>query len=155
MIRASEKNDTGRIAEIWLDTNIKAHGFIPAEYWQGNFDAVKEMLSQAELYVYEDREIQGFIGLDGSYVAGIFVCRDAQSRGSGKQLLDYAKGLKGRLVLNVYQKNTRAVQFYQREGFLIQQEGFDGNTGEKEYSMQWDADAGNAPRSMAETDGGV
>ena len=58
-----------------------------------------------------------------------------QSCGIGKLLLDYIKNKKVRLRLNVYQKNTRALSFYQREEFNIQCEGFDGATGEKEYPM--------------------
>ena len=41
------------------------------------------------------------------------------------------------LRLNVYQKNARAISFYQREGFIIQYEGLDEATGEKEYTMLW------------------
>ena len=55
-----------------------------------------------------------------------------QSCGIGKLLLDYIKDKKVRLQLNVYQKNTRAISFYQREGFIIQCEGLDEATGEKE-----------------------
>ena len=35
----------------------------------------------------------------------------------------------------IYQKNARAISFYQREGFIIQCEGLDEATGEKEYTM--------------------
>ena len=55
----------------------------------------------------------------------------------GKLLLDYIKNKKVRLRLNVYQKNARALSFYQREGFDIQSEGLDEATGEKEYTMLW------------------
>ena len=55
-----------------------------------------------------------------------------QSCGIGKLLLDYIKDKKVRLQLNVYQKNDRAISFYQREGFIIQCEGLDEATGEKE-----------------------
>ena len=41
------------------------------------------------------------------------------------------------LQLNVYQKNARAISFYQREGFIIQCEDLDEATGEKEYTMLW------------------
>ena len=41
------------------------------------------------------------------------------------------------LFLNVYQKNTRAISFYQREGFEILREDLDEVTGEKEYVMVW------------------
>ena len=60
-----------------------------------------------------------------------------QSCGIGKLLLDYIKNKKLRLRLNVYQKNTRALSFYQREGFDIQCEGSDDATGETEYTMLW------------------
>lgn len=142
MIRKMQTTDIDRVAEIWLDTNLKAHDFIPPEYWQGNYDAVREMISQAEVYVYideEKNEIQGFIGLDQDYIAGIFVWREAQGRGIGKRLLDYAKEEKRKLTLNVYARNRGAVRFYQREGFRIAEEGVDEDTREKEYLMCWEA----------------
>lgn len=140
MIRKFKDTDINKVAEIWLNTNIKAHSFISARYWKDNFEVVKKMFLQAEIYVYEDEklnEIQGFIGLDNNYVAGIFVSEAYQSKGIGKQLLDYVKGVKSELELNVYKKNVRAVKFYQRENFRIFNESIDENTNEKEYSMIW------------------
>mgnify|MGYP000171704669 FL=1 len=68
MIRELRKADINKVADIWLDTNIKAHNFIPAEYWKSNFKSVKEALSLAEVYVYEyDTEIQVVIGLNDEY----------------------------------------------------------------------------------------
>ena len=140
MIRPFQAADLAAVAEIWLNTNQKAHDFIPAEYWQDHFEQVKQMLPLAEVYLYEEQgEIQGFIGLDGSYIAGIFVCGQAQSRGIGGQLLDYVKAGKNRLELRVYQKNARAIAFYRREQFEIQSECLDSDTGEKEYLMAWEA----------------
>ena len=138
MIRKLQKTDIDRVAEIWLYTNLKAHYFIPAQYWKGNFELVKEMLSQAEVYVYEsDEKIQGFVGLSDEYIEGIFVSDEKQSQGIGKLLLDFVKNRKTDLKLNVYQKNERAIRFYQREGFEIQCEGLDEATGEKDYIMIW------------------
>ena len=138
MIRELRKADIDIVANIWLDTNITAHYFISAQYWKSNFELVKELLLQATVYVYEDnQEILGFIGLNDEYIEGIFVSDEMQSCGIGKLLLDYIKDKKVSLRLNVYQKNTRALSFYQREEFNIQCEGFDGATGEKEYPMLW------------------
>ena len=138
MIRALQKADIDSVAEIWLDTNRKAHAFIPASYWERNFASVKEMLPQAEVYVYEtDQGIQGFLGLNGEYIEGIFVSEQAQSHGIGKCLLDCAKDRKPALRLNVYQKNVRAIRFYRREGFQIRRSGLDAATGEPEYEMLW------------------
>jgi len=69
MIREFQRDDINKVADIWLDTNIKAHNFIPAEYWKSNFKSVKEALLLAEVYVYEyDTEIQGFIEASGMIV---------------------------------------------------------------------------------------
>ena len=138
MIRQLRKADINKVADIWLDTNIKTHYFIPAQYWKSNFELVKELLLQATVYVYEDKQgIQGFIGLSDEYIEGIFVSAEMQSRGIGKILLNYAKEKRNKLLLNVYQKNTRAIAFYQREGFEIQGNGVDEATGERDYVMAW------------------
>ena len=50
---------------------------------------------------------------------------------------NYAKDKRNKLLLNVYQKNARAISFYKREGFEIQHSGLDKATGEKEYVMTW------------------
>lgn len=140
MIRKFKDSDINEVLNIWLDTNIKAHHFVSVQYWQDNFAAVKDMLPKAEIYVYvneKSKKIQGFIGLNGKYIAGIFVCEEAQSNGIGKQLLDFVKGIKTELSLRVYKKNVRAVRFYQRENFTVYSEGTDESTGEKEYVMIW------------------
>lgn len=138
MIRELRKADINKVANIWLYTNITAHYFIPEQYWKSNFELVKELLLQATVYVYEDnQEIWAFIGLNDEYVEGVFVSDEMQSLGIGKLLLNYAKDKRSKLLLNVYQKNTRAISFYQREGFEVQHEGLDEATGEKDYVMVW------------------
>lgn len=135
-----EEKDIPDVLQIWLETNIRAHNFIEKEYWTGNYEMVKQILPEAEVYVYEDEkngQIAGFIGINNQYVEGLFVKESAQSRGIGKQLLDHAKSRKTELRLGVYQKNVRAVRFYLRENFLIQAEQMDEDTNEKEYIMGW------------------
>ena len=140
MIRNLKDNDLDEIMEIWLCSNTEAHSFVPESYWKNNFPGVKEALLKAEVYVYEDEngEIQGFIGLDESYVAGLFVRKEARSKGVGKSLLDFAKDKKESLSLSVYAKNVRAVKFYEREVFKTAAEKIDGATGEREYLMAWE-----------------
>lgn len=140
MIRKLQKTDINRVSHIWLNTNLKAHFFIPEQYWISNYEFVKEMLPQSEVYVYENNnKIQGFIGVKDDYIEGIFVADEMQSHGIGKKLLDYIKNKKAKLQLNVYQKNVRAISFYQRERFIIQSEQLDELTGEKEYVMNWES----------------
>lgn len=101
---------------------------------------VREMLSLAEIYVYEDdytKQIDGFIGLNNDYIEGLFVIETMQSKGIGKQLINHVKKVKSILKLSVYQKNEKATKFYLREKFSIQSETVDDNTGEKEFVMVW------------------
>ena len=138
MIRVLEEKDVDTVAKIWLETNIKTHDFIASNYWKEHYEIIKDMFLQAEIYVYEiEKEIMGFIGLDKEYIEGIFVLDQYQKRGIGKALLNHVKAKNEHLSLNVYQKNLNAILFYQREGFCVQYEDVDKNTGEKEYRMVW------------------
>ena len=138
MIRAFKIEDLDCVMELWLNTNIAAHDFIPENYWKQNFELVKGLLPQSQLYVYESGDqVQGFIGLQESYIAGIFVHNELQSRGIGKQLLDYVKLPKKQLSLSVYEKNSKAVRFYLRGGFQICTRQREEATGEIELRMEW------------------
>lgn len=139
MIRAFRPADLPRVMEIWLRANLQAHPFVDEEYWRGHEDEVRQMLPQAEVYVWEERsELRGFVGLMEEYIAGIFVDGPCRGRGGGKALLDHAKGRRDRLTLQVYEKNRGAVRFYLREGFRRLQEGVEEESGETEYLMGWE-----------------
>ena len=140
MIRPLKTTDLDMVMQIWLDGNLQAHHFIAAEYWQQNYDFVKQMLPQSKVYVYEDEksnQIKGFIGLQDEFIAGVFVQRDARAQGIGKQLLNYAKSLNHSLRLSVYQKNELAYKFYKQNEFEVIREQLDDVTNEKEFLMQW------------------
>lgn len=138
MIRKFTLQDLDSVMELWLQTNIETHHFVERSYWENNFESVKAMMPEAELYVYEtDCRIAGFIGLTEDYIAGIFVASEYQSQGIGKLLLDFVKKEHDRLHLHVYEKNTRAVDFYIREGFEIVEKGVDTETGEVDVEMGW------------------
>ena len=125
MVRKFRAEDLEAVMDIWLETNKKAHSFIDAQYWTKHYETVKALLPQ------------GFIGLTDEYMEGIFVREAVQSQGIGRQLLDEVKRRKSRLSLSVYEKNTRAVSFYEREQFRIQSENVEEGTGEKEFLMVW------------------
>ncbi|MBP1925631.1 GNAT superfamily N-acetyltransferase [Sedimentibacter acidaminivorans] len=138
MIRKFNIDELETVMKIWLETNIVAHVFISEDYWQGNYEQVKMMLPDATVFVYEENNlILGFIGLTENYIAGIFIDTNSQSKGIGKVLLDYVKKCHSELLLQVYKKNSRAVRFYLREGFVVSNEQIDKNTGEAELVMNW------------------
>ena len=140
MIRKFETRDLDTVMQIWLHGNLDAHAFIAASFWTEHFEMVRDLLPQAELYVHEDKDTQqidGFIGLTDNHIEGIFVAKAARSKGIGKALLEYAKSRKSSLTLSVYQKNERALAFYQREQFVVHSEGIDEDTNEAEIQMLW------------------
>lgn len=130
--------DLETIASIWLRSNLKAHTFIDRNYWLKNYQTVKASLTTADLYAYYHNEkIIGFLGLIDEYIAGIFVLQEYRSLGIGGQLLARIKEKHSKLLLSVYQKNERAVQFYLKQGFTIQKETTDYETTEEEFLMEW------------------
>lgn len=133
-----DARDLDQVMELWLNGNIEAHDFIPRNYWESNAPMVREQLLQAEIYVYEtDGKILGFVGLQGDYLAGIFVDRHARSMGIGGQLIHYVQKIRRTLTLNVYRKNQRAMEFYLREGFSVLSEDIDEATGETDIVLSW------------------
>lgn len=127
------------ILNIWLNTNIEEHSYIDSKYWKSNYELVKELLPKADVYIYsKNNQIVGFLGIvNNSYIAGIFIIKEYQNIGIGKKLIDTTKNFYDSLELSVYKKNSRAVNFYQRNGFLINSESLDEETDELEYEMIW------------------
>lgn len=138
MIRKFEDNDIDNIMQIWKNENIKAHNFISKEYWENNYEYVKNVLPTAEMYVFIVKEkIVGFVGVNNNYIEGIFVDTNNQSKGIGTALLNKVKENRNNLTLSVYKKNTNAINFYKKSDFIITSESIDKNTDEIEYTMTW------------------
>ena len=139
MIRKLNDNNIDAVMQIWKEENIKAHNFIPKEYLEEKFNYVKSILPSAEIYVYIDKNtIEGFIGINNNYIEGIFIKEINQNKGIGTALLEKVKQLKPKLILNVYEKNKKAIKFYEKNGFKIIKENTDKETNEKEYTMIWE-----------------
>ena len=78
---------------------IQVIGMITMNWW-------KKELPNAQLYVDEEEgEIAGFVGMQGDYIAGIFVKRDHRGRGISGKLIDFLKLKHDKLQLSVYEKN--------------------------------------------------
>lgn len=138
MIRKFEKNDINIVMKIWESENIRTHNFIAKEYWKNNYEYVKDVLPNSDIYVYTlDEHIVGFVGVNNNYIEGIFVNINNQHSGIGTSLLDKIKEDKENLTLSVYKKNTNAIKFYKKNNFIIISENIDKNTNEIEYIMTW------------------
>lgn len=138
MIRKFKPEDLDKVMNIWLTINIQAHDFISKDYWINHFEMVQEILPTAEVYVYEEGELKGFIGVTDGYIAGLFVLATEQSKGIGKQLLDFVKTQYNQLILAVYEKNIRAICFYQKQDFVMTHTSVEAATNEVELHMTWE-----------------
>ncbi|MDD4555870.1 MAG: N-acetyltransferase [Alphaproteobacteria bacterium] len=142
MIRAFKPEDLEEIMKIWLETNLKAHHFVDSDYWKNNFNFVKMVMPQSEVYVAEENgKIVGFIGLVEGYIAGLFVDEKHQRKGIGKALLREAQKRYNLLTLNVYVRNNDAVRFYLKHEFELVTKQTNPDTGEEECEMNWERKA--------------
>lgn len=138
MIRPFCEADLPEVLEIWLQGNLDAHSFISPDYWRENQALAARLIPQATVYVSERNGTpEGFLGLTGGTVAGLFVRRDARSAGVGSALLKIAQDLGRTLELCVYEKNTGALRFYRRHSFIPKLRRTDPFTGETELVMVW------------------
>ncbi|RDY27690.1 N-acetyltransferase [Romboutsia weinsteinii] len=151
MIRTIENKDTNKIMEIWLKSTIKAHDFIPKEYWEANFDLVKDTyIPMSDTFIYEDEEgIKGFISIiNNEFIGALFVGNDYQGGGIGSKLIQYVCDLYNNLTLAVYKDNTKSVEFYKKMNFEIISEGINEDSKYVEYTMKYS----NKPQVYKQTE---
>lgn len=126
------------VSAIWLDGNLSGHPFIASTYWREQQPLVRKQLAQTPLLVaLIDNQIVGFLGLQGSYIAGIFVAAAYRDQGIGGQLLTAAQADQPELTLAVYHQNIRAVAFYVRHGFHRLTSEVEAATGARFDTLIW------------------
>ena len=139
MIRSIENKDIDKIMNIWLRSTIKAHDFIQKEYWEKNYNIVKDIyIPMAETFVFEDEEcIKGFISIiNNKFIGALFVDIDFQNSGIGKKSINHVTDRYKNLNLAVYKENKKSVDFYINRGFKITKEQINEDSGHNEYIMQ-------------------
>ena len=124
-IRPAAEADLGRIAEIEI-FNYRLN-FYPIfrddEFYFRDLQVSSRSASLGrfldELWVYDDGAVKGFIRVHGDELCKLFVEPVLQSQGIGAALLAHAVDALGVQHLWALEKNTRAIAFYQRHGFLL------------------------------------
>ena len=99
-------------ATEWLPRTID-HAAVEALF-------VPALLETRTLFVAaEDGEILGYLSMSNDgFVPALYLRPDARGKGVGKMLLDAAKAAHPEgLELTVFERNTQALRFYEREGF--------------------------------------
>ena len=123
-IRKATADDLARIAEIQI-FNYRMY-FYPIfrsdEYYFSELQVPKLMKDYEHeidtLYVYDDGAVKGFIKLEDTYIARLFVEPVLHDAGIGSALLDWAVKEHGADHLWALEQNTAAIRFYERHGFL-------------------------------------
>lgn len=142
VVRAFRPEDRDQAAEIWLAANTSAHAFLPAEVWQEHLPDLRNALVQATVFVCErEGRLCGFIGLQGSYIAGLFVDPKLQGQGIGSLLLSECQKRFDCLSLDVFAENPRAKRFYEQHGFSAGEPKPSGFPPHLEHRMEWQKNA--------------
>jgi putative acetyltransferase len=121
-IRAAHPNDRDRLLAIWLDSVRATHSFLTEADIQSLLPIVRDAaLEHLELWVLcdDDQRAIGFMGLHGSCLEALFIHPAHIRRGGGSLLLEYARQLKGPLMVDVNEQNPDAIKFYLAAGFTV------------------------------------
>ena len=143
MIRKWNTSQFEPLLGLWLESTTYAHPFIAAQYWQESLPIVRDTyLPAAETWIFEDEQrLQGFVSvIEARFVGALFVAPTLLHHGIGSALLSVVKQHFSELSLEVYQKNSRAVNFYHTQGFRIQDSAWQDETQHPTWIMHWQAD---------------
>ena len=123
-VRKATVNDLSRIAEIQV-FNYRLYFYPIFQSDEYYFDelGVPSLMKEYEtsldtLYVYDDGVVKGFIKIEGTYIARLFVEPVLQNASIGSQLLEYAVREHHADHLWALEKNEKAIRFYERHGFV-------------------------------------
>jgi ribosomal protein S18 acetylase RimI-like enzyme len=99
----------------------------------------RHLLATQQVWVIRAPTVRGYLALDGTVVTSVTIAAKARGRGTGKLLLDHAKTVSPRLTLFTFQANTRALRFYEREGFaeLRRTDGADNEEHLPDVELGW------------------
>ena len=74
------------------------------------------------------------------FIGALFVATPYLGKGIGHALIQHVQQTYPHLSLEVYQKNSRAVNFYHAQGFRIEDSAWQEETQHPTWIMSWQAD---------------
>ncbi len=127
-IRKAEKKDLSRIAEIYVFNNRINYFpiFNDESYSFGEMQVVplidnyfgKEEILR-DIYVYDDGVVKAFMQVNENEICKLYVDTCFQGRKIGNKMIEYAVEELGVNHLWALEKNTRAISFYNKNGFYL------------------------------------
>jgi putative acetyltransferase len=138
--------DRGELIELWLASWAATYPGIDFETRRDWFDEHLSLLRTQGCTILTARtepgSLAGFVIFNGvsGWLDQIAISPDAFGAGVARDLMAEAKRLSpGFLQLDVNADNTRALAFYEREGFRRTGEGINPNSGARTLSLEWRA----------------
>lgn len=124
-IRKATIGDLARIAEIVIfNYRLNFYPIFKNDDYYFNELQVPTIMKQYEssidnMWVYDDGAIKGIIQVENQEIKKLFVEPVLQGNCIGSMLLKYAIDYHNANILWALEKNTRAIRFYERRGFII------------------------------------
>lgn len=127
-IRKAETTDASRIAEILIFNKRMNYRSIfrndRVSFGEMQvYPLAREYISAPgkleNVWVYDDGFVKGMIRIEGNALAELYVDTFFQNEGIGGQLIGFAVRMFDICELRVLEKNSGAIRFYQRHGFIL------------------------------------
>ena len=124
-VRKASRIDLSRIAEIQVfNYRLFFYPIFQSDEYYFSELGVPSLMKEYEsgldsLYVYDDGVVKGFIKVEGTYIAKLFVEPVLQNASIGSRLLEYAVREHNADHLWALEKNAKAIRFYERHGFAL------------------------------------
>ena len=124
-IRKAKIGDLARIAEIVIfNYRLSFYPIFKNDDYYFNELQVPTIMKQYEssidnMWVYDDGAVKGIIQIENQEIKKLFVEPVLQGKCIGSMLLKYAIDYHNANSLWALEKNTRAIRFYERHGFIV------------------------------------
>lgn len=128
MIRHATIEDASRIAEILIFAKRMYYrkifqndkvSFGKMQVYQLAKDYIDNPDRLENIWVYDDEFVKGMIHIDGTQIVELYVDTFFENQGIGSILIEFAIEQMKCDCLWVLAKNTKAIQFYKRHGFVL------------------------------------
>lgn len=128
MIRQAVKNDASRIAEILIFTKRMNYrrifqndlvSFGEMQVYPLAKDYIDNPDKLKGIWVYDDGIVKGMVHIQEKQIEELYVDSFFENQGIGTELMEFAIERMGCNSLWVLEKNTKAIHFYKKHGFLF------------------------------------
>jgi putative acetyltransferase len=140
-LRPAQRADAPTIARVYEAARTHSLPYLPVLHSPAEDEAyfTKVVETEAVTVSVHNEAIVGFIARDDDEIDHLYVRPDHHGRGHGTALLTIAQSTRDRLELWVFQRNARAIAFYEAHGFAIvaSTDGADNEEREPDHRMAW------------------